>query len=72
MKITRDWIILLSLTLVTIAAWIGFEVYRIWHTPTFTPVLEEQMRTLNPALDQEALKILRSSSGETPAESTTK
>lgn len=72
MKITRDWIILLSLTLVTIAAWIGFEVYRIWHTPTFTTVLEEQMRALDPKIDQEALKILRSASGEPATESTTK
>jgi len=62
MKITKDWIILLLFSLITVLSWVGFEVYRIWHTTTYTEVLEEQMRELSPKLDQEGLKILRSSS----------
>lgn len=62
MKLTKDWIILLVFSLITVLSWIGFEAQRIWKTTTVTPILEEQTRPLNPELDQEALKILRSSS----------
>ena len=62
MKVTKDWIILLIFSLITVLSWIGFEVERIWKTPTFTPVLEEQMKPFSPELDQETLEILRSSS----------
>lgn len=59
MEITKDWIILLVFSLITVFSWIGFEMQRVWKTPTFTPILEEQMGLFNPELDQEALEILR-------------
>ena len=60
MTISKEWVILLVFSLITTLAWIGFEVHRAYTTTTIPEVLEEQMAPLNPELDQEALKILRS------------
>jgi len=58
-KITKDWILILICSLITVLSWVGFEIYRVWNTPTVTPLLEEQMKPLNPELDQRAIEILR-------------
>lgn len=59
----KEGIVFLVLSLVTTFVWIGFEVHRVYTTTTIPEVLEEQMKPINPELDQEALKILRSFSG---------
>jgi len=57
---SKEWVTLLIIALITVFTWIGYEVHRIQTTTTITTVLEEQLEPLNPELDQEALLILRS------------
>ena len=57
---SKDWIVLLILSLITTLLWTGFEIHRAYTTTTIPEVLEEQMKPINPQLNQEALKMLRS------------
>ncbi|MFW6109841.1 MAG: hypothetical protein ACOC6Q_00195 [Patescibacteria group bacterium] len=58
-KITKNAIILLVVSLFTVTSWIGFELYRIWKAPASIKVTEEELETFEPKLDNEAFTTLR-------------
>ncbi len=47
----RDILILSVFTLITVSAWIAFEVYHAATTSTVTPVQQELLKPLNPVFD---------------------
>jgi hypothetical protein len=49
-KIDRDVIVLLISTLVTIASWIGFEVYRAYTQVKVDPQVEKYLGQIDPTL----------------------
>lgn len=62
-KIDRDIVVVLIMTLVTISAWIGFEVFRAYTHKNIPPVLSRQLKELSPILDLNTLGKLE---GRTP------
>ncbi len=58
-KVSRDVVWILALTCVTIAVWIGFEVYRAYFKPTIPEGVEKYLTPLSPILDEKFLDILR-------------
>lgn len=54
----RDILILSIFTLVTVIAWITFEVYHAATTSNVTPVQKELLTPLNPVFDEEVLRSL--------------
>ncbi len=60
----KDWIALLTLSLITSFAWIGFEVYRAATQPAIPQIEEKYVRPLDPTLDQTALEIIRATQEE--------
>jgi hypothetical protein len=57
-RIARDVVVLLISTLITIAAWVGFEVYRAYTRVTLPEGVEEYLTPLTPTLDIEVLESL--------------
>ena len=49
-KIDRDIIVLLVSTSVTIASWIGFEVYRAYMHVGTEPQVEKHLKQIDPSL----------------------
>ena len=63
---SKDWIVLLVLSLITSFAWIGFEIHRAATRTTIPEVKPGAIEPLDPKLDQKVLNLLRSSEKETP------
>ena len=49
-KIDREVVVLLISTLVTIASWIGFEVYRTYTQTKVDPQVEKYLQQIDPTL----------------------
>lgn len=47
-------------TLITVLAWITFEIYRTAHQTTITQITQEQMKPLNPKIDTNTIEALKS------------
>ncbi len=58
-KINRDLISLAVSTLLTVAVWIGFDVYRALTRYTLPEILDQQMQPLDPKLNQEVINQLK-------------
>lgn len=58
-KINRDLISLAVSTLLTVAVWIGFDVYRALTRYTLPEILDQQMQPLDPKLNQEIINQLK-------------
>ncbi len=56
--IDRDLIILLTTTLITLATWVGFEVYRAYTKVTIPNGLEKYLEPLDPNLNTSVLDKL--------------
>jgi len=56
--IDRDLVIVLTTTLITLATWVGFEVYRAYTKVTIPEVLQKHLQPLNPTLDTKVLDQL--------------
>lgn len=54
----RDFIIIIFLTFVVIAVWIGLEVYRSLNTSTVPQVIKSQIQPLNSDFDTETIDAL--------------
>ena len=54
-RISRDILILVILSLITVVTWIGLDVYRIFTKGEELYVSPQQMEPLNPEIDQETL-----------------
>jgi hypothetical protein len=50
-KIDRDIIVLLISTLVTVASWVGFEVYRTYTQSKIDPSVEKYLQEFDPTLN---------------------
>lgn len=57
-SIDRDLIIVLTSTLITLATWVGFEVYRAYTKVTIPEVLQKHLLPLNPTLNTQVLDQL--------------
>jgi hypothetical protein len=57
-KPEKNWLNLAICTTITVFVWIGFDVYRVLHRSSIPPVLQSQLRPLNPDFDKETLKSL--------------
>ena len=57
-RIARDVVVLLISTLITIAAWVGFEVYRAYTRVNLPEGVEEYLTPLEPTLDTQILDNL--------------
>lgn len=56
---TKDNILLLLFTFITVLAWIGFDVYHIRIAPALPKVTEELTLPIDPTIDQVTLESLR-------------
>ena len=65
---SKDWIILLVLSLITSFAWIGFEIHRAATQPAIPEVKTGVIEPLDPTLNQKVLNMLRSTEKERPFE----
>jgi len=59
-KIDRDIVMVLVMTLITLTAWVGFEVYRAYTRVNISPVPDKQLLKLPPTLDIPVLEKLES------------
>ncbi|KKU28933.1 MAG: hypothetical protein UX80_C0007G0012 [Candidatus Amesbacteria bacterium GW2011_GWA2_47_11b] len=59
-RIDRDIVVILIMSVVTVCAWIGFEVYRAYSRRNIPPVLSKQLMELTPKLDISILGRLES------------
>jgi hypothetical protein len=50
--IDRDIVVLLISTLITIASWVGFEVYRAYVKVVVPKEVENHLKTINPTLNK--------------------
>ncbi len=48
---SKDLIVLLIITLLTVIAWAGFDFYHASTQPVLPKVLQQQVKPLNPTLD---------------------
>lgn len=60
--IDRDLIIMLTTTLITLATWVGFEVYRAYTKVTIPQGLEKYLQPLDPTLNTSVLDELEARS----------
>lgn len=60
----KDMLVISIFTLITILAWIVFDVYHAAVTSTITEVQQQLMTPLNPKLNTQALKNVRRSSNQ--------
>jgi hypothetical protein len=56
----RDMLIILLMTFITIAAWIGFNIYHIIVTSTISEELQAQITAINPNFDLDTINKLKS------------
>lgn len=56
--IDRDIVVLLISTLITIASWVGFEIYRAYVKVTVSADVERHLETINPILNKDVFKKL--------------
>ena len=57
-RVDRGIVVLLISTLVTLAAWVGFEIYRAYNQAKFPEDLESILIPLEPKLETKVLDIL--------------
>lgn len=57
--VNKDIIRVLTLTLITIFAWIAFDVYRTLNKDVQSEVLKEQMEPLNPEINIQVVEELK-------------
>jgi hypothetical protein len=57
-RISKDVVILLTSTVVTLASWIGFEVYRAYIQITIEPQVEKHLQQIDPSLNTELFSKL--------------
>ncbi len=57
-KLDRDLIVLLVSTTVTIASWIGFEVYRAYMRVSIEPQVEKHLVQIDPSLNPDIFSKL--------------
>ena len=57
-QLSKDIVRILTLTLITIFAWIAFDVYSVLNRDVQSEVLKEQMEPLNPEINMEVIKEL--------------
>ncbi|MDO8487725.1 MAG: hypothetical protein Q7S31_00225 [bacterium] len=62
--IDRDLVVVLTTTLITIAAWVGFEVYRAYTKVSLPEGVEKYLQTLNPTLNVATLDQLEQRSSQ--------
>ncbi len=60
-RIDRDIVVVLISTLVTVAAWVGFEVYRAYAKVNIPTGIEQYLGALDPKLDVVVLDDLEKS-----------
>ena len=58
-KNKQDLLTFSILTLITVLTWIGFDVYQALTRYTIPEVLDKQIQSLNPKLDQETINQLK-------------
>ena len=56
--IGRDIVVLLISTLITIASWVGFEVYRAYVGVVVPAEVEKHLETINPTLNKDVFTKL--------------
>lgn len=66
-KISRDFLVLSILTLITILTWIGMEIYRSLVKSEIPKVLEEQLKPLNPEIEVTVFDMLEKSNPSSPS-----
>ncbi len=54
-RVSKDILILVILSLITVFTWIGLDVYRIFFKDEELYVSPQQMEPLNPEIDQETI-----------------
>lgn len=57
-KLSRDLVLLLVTTLITIGCWIAFEVYRAYNQVVLPAGVERHLIPLDPNLDKNVLEII--------------
>lgn len=65
---TKSIIQILILTLITIAAVVGFEVYHKSKVPVLPEIVEEQLSPVDPNLSEEILEQLKEKQKRSPAQ----
>ena len=58
-KLGKNTLLISIISLLTIASWIGFEVYRIATKTTISPTVREQMSPLSPRINREVIDSLK-------------
>lgn len=58
-KLGKEALILSIMTLLTVTAWIFFEVYRTLHKSTITQVTKKQMEPLDPKINTTIIQSLK-------------
>lgn len=58
---SKNLVTILLLTLITLSAWIGFQIFRIATSSTIPESTQEQLEGLDPNLDQNVLDDLKES-----------
>ncbi|MCG2685935.1 hypothetical protein L6258_01025 [Candidatus Parcubacteria bacterium] len=56
---SKDLIVILIISLFTLLAWVGFDIYQSRTQPTLAPVLQQQLQPLDPHLDFETVQQLK-------------
>lgn len=59
-KTDRQVVVVLVMTLITLVAWVGFEVYRAYTLVNIPPVSDKLLQELSPTLDISALEKIES------------
>ncbi len=59
-KTDRQVVVVLVMTLITLVAWVGFEVYRTYTLVNIPPVSDKLLLELSPTLDISVLEKLES------------
>ena len=49
--IDKDIVVLLISTLLTVASWVGFEVYRAYSKVSVSPEVEKHLQSIDPTLN---------------------
>jgi len=58
---SKNLVTILLLTLITVSAWIGFQIFRTATSSTIPEPTQEQLEGLDPNLDQNVLDDLKES-----------
>jgi hypothetical protein len=63
-RIDKDIVILLISTLITIATWVGLEVYRAYVRVSVTAEVEKHLQPIDPTIDVRVLEKLENIKNE--------